>query len=68
MTRPKFITKPFPLYDDIADLCDTVTATGAGAFRVKVPKGIDQVNSMLRVRGGCWSRKVWFSEEEDGWI
>jgi len=25
--------KLFPLYNDIADLCDSVIATGAGAFR-----------------------------------
>ena len=29
----KFISKPFPLYKDIADLCDSVMAMGAGAFR-----------------------------------
>ena len=27
------MTKPFPLYDDLATLCDAVIATGAGAFR-----------------------------------
>src|SRR5882724_6901422 len=29
----KFMTKPFPLYNDLVELCDAVIATGAGAFR-----------------------------------
>ena len=29
----KFMTRPFLLYDDIAELCDDAIATGAGAFR-----------------------------------
>jgi len=28
-----FITKPFPLYDDLMDLCHSVIATGSGDFR-----------------------------------
>ena len=27
------MTKPFPLYDDLVELCDVVIAMGAGAFR-----------------------------------
>src|SRR5882724_9838468 len=27
------MTKAFPLYDELAELCDAVIATGAGAFR-----------------------------------
>ena len=29
----KFMTKAFPLYDDMAELCDAVITKGAGAFR-----------------------------------
>jgi len=29
----KFMTKLFPLYDDLVELCDAVIAMGAGAFR-----------------------------------
>jgi len=29
----KNMTKPFPLYVDLASLCEAVIATGAGAFR-----------------------------------
>jgi len=27
------MTKPFPLYDDLAELCNAVIVTGAGSFR-----------------------------------
>jgi len=27
------MTKPFPLYDDLVELCDTVIVTGVRAFR-----------------------------------
>jgi len=42
MTGQK-VYQSLPTYDDMADLCDTVTATGAGAFRGKSSLGIDQV-------------------------
>ena len=29
----KFMHKPFPLYDDIVELCDAMIEMGAGAFR-----------------------------------
>ena len=29
----KFMTKPFPLNDNLAELCNTVIAMGVGAFR-----------------------------------
>ncbi|KAF8575045.1 hypothetical protein K439DRAFT_1623876 [Ramaria rubella] len=44
MANPKakpFKKKPFPLYDDIAELCDDVIATGAGVFHGTGPTGDD---------------------------
>jgi len=61
------MTKPFPLYDDLAELCDAVIATGAGAFRGTV--GTDEGMSEPDAHGSdgeSGGREDFSSGQEDG--
>ena len=56
------MTKAFPLYDDLATLCEAVIARGASAFRAMC-----DVSSDHDAEGSADEDKVdWLASEEEG--